>query len=225
MQDGINGTSSEPIELPAMLATLCSYEGWFGPYHLQTLSLMIRVGIAYWQAGEVQRARRTLERAVADLSRHFDHNHDLRLRAIVTLKDVLLAQGDYDRAAAVERELLECQIARLGSDHPDTLATRADLSMILLEKISCDSSKLSGNDDLGRAARLQLAGSHLVANYRVHARDVEISVEQADAGGAALPEMFLHVELSVAVGIAQRLDAALVAIAHGHDVSCISYIV
>jgi hypothetical protein len=100
MQKSAAATLSERNELPAMLATLCSYEGCFGPYHPQTLSLMIRVGIAYWQAGEFQHARRTLERAVADLGRHVDHNHDLRLRAIVTLKDVLLAQGDYDRVAA-----------------------------------------------------------------------------------------------------------------------------
>ena len=66
-----------------------------------------------------------------------------RLRAIGALRDVVVAQRDFERAAAVEKELLECQIARLGSDHPDTLATRADLSMILLEKISGDSSELS----------------------------------------------------------------------------------
>jgi len=143
MQNGTKATSSEPNELPAMLATLCSYEGWFGPYHPQTLSLMVRVGIAYWQAGEVQFARPLLERAVSDLGRHVVHNHDLRLRAIGALRDVVVAQRDYERAAAVEKELLECQIARLGSDHPDTLATRADLSMILLEKISGDSSELS----------------------------------------------------------------------------------
>jgi hypothetical protein len=141
MQAAPTAIPMERTELPAMVATLCSYESWFGPYHPQTLGLMTTVAIAYWKAGEVQYARPMLERAVIDLGRHVDRNHDLRLRAIVTLKDILLAQRDYDRAAAVEKELLDCQTELLGSDHPDTLATRADLATILLEKVASDSSR------------------------------------------------------------------------------------
>jgi hypothetical protein len=95
---------------------------------------MTTVAIAYWQAGQVQYARPLLERAVMDLGRHVDRNHDLRLRAIATLKDILLAQRDYDAAVTVEKELLDCQTEILGSGHPETLATRADLPTILLEK-------------------------------------------------------------------------------------------
>jgi Tetratricopeptide repeat len=132
--------ASERNQLPAMLATLCSYENSFGPYHPQTLGLMANVAIACWQAGEIQYARPLLERAVADLARHVDRHHQLRLRAIVTLKDVLLAQREYDRAVALEKELLECQTERLGSDHPETLATKADLATILFERITADSN-------------------------------------------------------------------------------------
>jgi hypothetical protein len=128
-------TAAIPVdraELPSMLATLCSYECFLGPYHPQTLGLMAQVAIAHWQAGENQRARILLERAVRDLGRYLDRAHDLRLRALSSLRDLLLAQSDYERAGAVQAEILECQIQRLGGDHPDTRATREHLQTMLL---------------------------------------------------------------------------------------------
>ncbi len=95
-----------------MVATLCSYESWFGPYHPQTLCLMTQVAIAYWQAGEPQ-ARPLLERVVWDLGRHLGADHALRLRALAALGDLLVAERDFERSASVQRELLECQTRRL----------------------------------------------------------------------------------------------------------------
>jgi hypothetical protein len=119
-----------------MLATLCSYESRFGPYHPQTLCLMTRLGAAYWQAGEPRRARPLLERAVRDLGRHLGESHDLRLRALATLRDLFVAQGEYSRAASIQKEVFECQAQRLGRDHPETQVTRAKLAAILLDNIS-----------------------------------------------------------------------------------------
>jgi hypothetical protein len=127
-------------ELPSMLATLCSYESWFGPYHPQTLRLMALVAMAYSQAGEPGSGP-LLERAVRDLGRYLGQDQDLRLRAMATLRDLFVAQRDYDRAGVVQRELLDCQIQRLGSDHPETRATHANLAMILFEKIARDSNR------------------------------------------------------------------------------------
>ena len=78
----------ERTELPSMLATLCSYENCFGPYHPQTLRLMTMVALALWQAGEPQ-ARPLLERAIRDLGRHLETDRELRLRAIAALRDLL----------------------------------------------------------------------------------------------------------------------------------------
>ena len=125
-------------ELPSMLATLCSYENLFGPYHPQTLRLMAEVANAYWQAGELGHARPLLERAVRDLGRHLGTEHDLHLRALAALRDLFVAQRDYEKAGAAQRHLLECQIRRLGSDHSETLAARACLAIILLENVTCD---------------------------------------------------------------------------------------
>jgi hypothetical protein len=120
-----------------MLATLCSYESWFGPYHPQTLRLMAQVAIAYWHAGEPGLARPLLEQAVRDLGRHLGADHDLRLLAIATLRDLFVEQRDYEKAAAVQKELLESQTQRLGGDHPETLATRAHLAKLLLDPQAC----------------------------------------------------------------------------------------
>jgi hypothetical protein len=131
-------TTIDRTELPSMFATLCSYENLFGPYHPQTLLLMAEVANAYWQAGELAHARPLLERAVRDLGRHLGTEHDLHLRALATLRDLFVAQRNYERAGAVQRDLLDCQIRRLGGDHAETLAARACLATILLENVACD---------------------------------------------------------------------------------------
>jgi hypothetical protein len=60
---------SKQTELPSMVATLFSYENWFGPYHPVTLSLMAQVAFACWQAGELRRAYPLLERVVKGMDR------------------------------------------------------------------------------------------------------------------------------------------------------------
>jgi hypothetical protein len=124
---------ADRTELPGMLATLCSYENLFGPRHPQTLLLMAETANACWQAGKFDYARPLLERTVRDLGHLLGAEHDLRLRAIAALRDLFIAQRDREKAAAVQRELLACQIRRLGADHSETRATRARLATILLE--------------------------------------------------------------------------------------------
>jgi hypothetical protein len=136
--------SAAPIartELPSMLATLCHYESQFGPYHPHTLRFMAHVADAFWHAGELGHARPLSQRVIKDVGRCLSRDHEVRLQAITSLRDILLVQGDYESAAAVQRELLECQIQRLGSDHPETLATRAGLAIMLLEQVPSDSAQ------------------------------------------------------------------------------------
>jgi hypothetical protein len=125
--------SIERSEFPAMLATLCSYECHFGPRHPQTLLLMAHVAIAYWQDGQIDFALPLLQRSVQDIARTLGRDHELRLRAIAALRDLLLSRNDHRQACVLQRELLECQIQRLGCDHPETIATRASLAEILME--------------------------------------------------------------------------------------------
>jgi Tetratricopeptide repeat len=130
-------------QIPGMIATLCSYESLFGPYHPQTLGLTAQVANAYWQAGEPAHARTLLERVVRDVGRCLGREHDLRLRAITTLRDLFVAQLDYERAEAMQRELIECHVQRLGGDHPETPAARTNLEMILLVRAGSDTDRTS----------------------------------------------------------------------------------
>jgi hypothetical protein len=128
-------------ELPSMFATLCSYECLFGPYHPQTLGLMTQVAAACALAGEFDQARRLLEKVVRDVERFLGRGHDMRLTAIAALRDLFIAQRDYEQAGALQSELLECQSQRVGDDHPDTLETRANLASLLLQQVSSDSGR------------------------------------------------------------------------------------
>lgn len=96
---------SGQTELPGMLATLCQYESMLGPYHPQTLCLLTQVAGAYFEVGEFDFAQPLLERAVRDTGRYLGYSHDLRMRAIADLRDLATAQGDYDRAEALQAEL------------------------------------------------------------------------------------------------------------------------
>src|SRR5215472_17825627 len=111
------GQRPEHQEISSMVATLCCYEERFGPYHPITLRLMTDVAIQL-------RHQALLERAIRDVQRFLGRTHELRLRGIVSLRDLLIAQQDFPGAAVLQRELLECQIE---SDHPQAAAARIEL--------------------------------------------------------------------------------------------------
>jgi hypothetical protein len=93
-----------------MLATLCSYESRFGPYHPHTLQLMIAVGTKFANHGDAPRARLFLERAVADLSRVSDRHSESRRRALLILRELAERDGDKPRTRAIDTELLTCEL-------------------------------------------------------------------------------------------------------------------
>ena len=115
-----------------MLATLCSYECLFGPYHPQTLYLMTEVGVAYCSHGDFGRARPLLERLIPVLGQYLGREHKLRLRALATLVELLCESSEFAAAGSVQRELVECLSQGLGSDHSETAAARERLTEILL---------------------------------------------------------------------------------------------
>jgi hypothetical protein len=118
-------------EFAGMIATLDSYENLFGPYHPQTLRLRADVALACWRRGELALARPLLERVARDVACHLGRSHEVRLRILATLRDLFLDQRDYEKAGAVQRELLHCQIERSGTQHPDAEASRALLASLL----------------------------------------------------------------------------------------------
>jgi len=120
------GQRPEHQEISSMVATLCCYEERFGPYHPITLRLMTDVAIQL-------RHQALLERAIRDVQRFLGRTHELRLRGIVSLRDLLIAQQDFPGAAVLQRELLECQIELDGSNHHQTAEARTELETLLLK--------------------------------------------------------------------------------------------
>jgi hypothetical protein len=115
-------------EIPSMLATLASYEGMFGPYHPQTLSLTTVLAVALCASGSRGDGRRLLERAVGDLTSHHGRHHPARIRALEAWAGVLREDGDWMAALPVQRELMECRTHLLGEHHADSVAAREHLS-------------------------------------------------------------------------------------------------
>ncbi len=124
--------SSLAHELPSMLATLYSYESRFGPYHPQTLGLMTAVAKVKAEQGEIAHACALLERVLRDQQKMARRDCALRLHAIIALRDIWVQQRDQNKAAAAQREVLECQTEIWGAEHPETLAARHELATLLL---------------------------------------------------------------------------------------------
>jgi hypothetical protein len=118
-------------EIPAMLATLASYEGFFGPYHVQTLAMTTRLGVALCNRGHSDQGKQFLERALQDLTKHHGRHHPVRMRALEAWSTLLCQEGDWKAALPVQRELLDCRTHLLGQDHPESRALQNVLSATL----------------------------------------------------------------------------------------------
>jgi len=73
-----------------------------------------------------------LARAEAAIIRVLGEEHPVRYRARHGIALAHAQLSDYERSAAVLRDLLDRQIATLGRHHPDSLLTRLDLGVALL---------------------------------------------------------------------------------------------
>jgi hypothetical protein len=96
---------------------------------------MTEAGVACWVHGELLTARGLLERAIRDLARFLGRGHELRLRSLTALRDLLVYQDELSRASAVQREIVECETERLGADHPSVHDARNALAEIMLKAV------------------------------------------------------------------------------------------
>jgi hypothetical protein len=96
-------------QIPALLATLASYEGMFGPYHPQTLGLTTTLALAFCASGRSAEGKPLLRRALVDLTKHHRPDHPVRIRALEAWAALLEEDGDSITARLIERELRECR--------------------------------------------------------------------------------------------------------------------
>jgi hypothetical protein len=127
-QSTVNIDGAEAVDLPAMLATLGSYDHMFGPRHVQTLSLAAHIAEVLRRLGQPQTARTLLERVVRDLNR----THAIRVSALRTLRDVVWEQADFAKAIAVQTEITECWAIIAGLEAPETITAREDLGTLVM---------------------------------------------------------------------------------------------
>jgi hypothetical protein len=115
-----------------MMAMLCCYDNMFGPHAPQTMRLTKDVGIAFWQCGESSCARVLLTRAIRDLGQYLGRSNEGRMEALVALQELLVDEGEYENATALQNELIECAVERFGAAHLETLAIRNRFVDLLL---------------------------------------------------------------------------------------------
>ncbi len=118
----------QAAELPAMMATLCSYDRLFGPRHIQTLSLTAQIAEVLWAAGDTRSARCLLDRVVKNLAR----THTTRLSALNTLRDLALQEEDVRKAIALQTEIAECRRLADGPEASETMAAKSHLGALLM---------------------------------------------------------------------------------------------
>ncbi len=128
---------SFPQDILSMAATVTSYDHLFGPDHPHTLAAMSHLGVALWRAGDPERGRKLLERAVLGFDHHLPRGHSMSLLALGTLGELLFEQGDFWSAYQVQREVLERLIVVAGADHLNTKAAERHLAATRVELMRC----------------------------------------------------------------------------------------
>jgi hypothetical protein len=103
-----NIDGAQAADLPAMVATLGSYDSLFGPRHIRTLSLAAHIAEVLRDLGERQAALSLLERVVRDLNQTVDRTHATRISALGALRDLLIDECETTRANALQIEISEC---------------------------------------------------------------------------------------------------------------------
>jgi hypothetical protein len=115
-----------------MIATLDSYVSMFGPYHVQTLTLTVQVAQVLWSAGDARSAQHLLEHSAKNLLRYGDHANSIRFQALTALRDLLLDLREPQRAAAVQKEIVDCVSRQAGQDGRAVAAEKAALAQMLM---------------------------------------------------------------------------------------------
>jgi hypothetical protein len=120
------------IDLPAMLAPLSSYDHFFGPRHIQTLSLATRIAEVLQGRGDWRTAQSILESVVRDVAQTAGRTHDLRLAALTALRNLWLEQSEIAKAIAIQQEIWCCRDLSGGPEAAETIVARTDLETLLM---------------------------------------------------------------------------------------------
>jgi hypothetical protein len=120
-----------------MIATLGSYDRMFGPRHMTTLTLAVQIAGVLKDAGELRPARSLLDRVVRDLSQPVNRTSPTRIKALHSLRDLLLDGAEVAQAVAIQSEIAECMARTAGPDAPETRAAREHAQQLMMSQDLC----------------------------------------------------------------------------------------
>jgi tetratricopeptide (TPR) repeat protein len=169
--------------IPDLFDALNRTTSQLGAFHPQTLDVVNRLAIAFWEIGDIPQAIGLLEQAIEANACPGPEAHSecvvrvkpeahsecvvrvqddpVRSRLLGTLAEIMVEQARWDRAAVLYREVLEACIRRLGSNHASSLAAKGDLALALFELGQADeASELE--QEASEAARKHLGKMHPV---------------------------------------------------------------
>ncbi len=126
-------TPKEVLDIQTLVTTLSSYTDRLGPHHPQTLLAASELGVAFWSAGDHNRAIGLLDRALDYLTSSLGEEHPTRVEVLRTLGQIMFELRALEEASAIHREILECRIRHAGVDDPSSVAAKSDLAVVLFE--------------------------------------------------------------------------------------------
>jgi tetratricopeptide (TPR) repeat protein len=148
-------------EIPALAAMLDSYTDRFGPCHPDTLAVVNKLAIAFWRAGDINRAIGLLDQGLDRLTSSLGREHPTRVDALSTLGAIMFEQRHLEQAGMILREVLECRIEHAGANHANSLAAMGDLAAVLFE-LGQDEEAGSLEREAFESARTHLGKTHPV---------------------------------------------------------------
>jgi tetratricopeptide (TPR) repeat protein len=132
--DPLSESKKRPVaNIPRLMTELDQHAAQFGPYHPYTIAVAHRLAVAFWCAGEFDRAIGILDQALKGLASWAEPHHPVRLDVMGTLAEILIERGRLEPAATIYREILGLCIWHFGKLHPSTLAAKGDLALVLFE--------------------------------------------------------------------------------------------
>jgi tetratricopeptide (TPR) repeat protein len=156
--DALSRTEDRPnADIHGLMTELDRRAGQLGPYHPETVAAAHQLAIAFWRAGDTNRALGILNQALEGLEPSVQSDHPVRLDLLGTVAEILAEQGELDRAAVIYRDVLQRSIRSFGENHSNSLAAKGDLSLVLFELGNTDEAAgleteayVSAQEHLGR---------------------------------------------------------------------------
>jgi tetratricopeptide (TPR) repeat protein len=149
-------------EIETLMAVLDSHKDLFGPFHPQTLAVVNTLAIAFWRAGDIDRAIGLLDQTVDRLTSSLGREHPMRVNVLSTLGEIMVEQRHLEQASVILREVLECRVRSAGANHAKSLAAKGDLAAVLFE-LGQDEEADAIEREAFESARTYLGKTHPVS--------------------------------------------------------------